>query len=182
MIAAYDRLYRWYRRLDTANADIPPVLRVEIRRARRTIRLSDRTTVRRGDPVGVLHLNNRRVVVVHTRWREPMAVGLAFRRDLFESLRRLATLAARGERLGDVRAFTAVTILHHGLPRLGFEFDLRGLAFPRLTGAYQRALLASLHPRGAGRTLPLASGQAERLWISRDRLLARFAASASRAG
>jgi hypothetical protein len=55
-----------------------------------------------------------------------------------------------------------------------------GLMWPRLTAAYQRALLASLHPGGATRTLRLTTGRAERLWISSRTLRALDAAPARR--
>jgi hypothetical protein len=95
-------------------------------------------------------------------------------------LRSLAILTRPGGRFAGMPAFTAITILHHGLPRLGFEIERRGLMWPRLTAAYQRALLASLHPGGATRTLRLTTGRAERLWISSRTLRALDAAPARR--
>jgi hypothetical protein len=49
-------------------------------------------------------------------------------------------------------------------------------ARPYLTAAYQRALLAVLHPAGARRLRRLANTRAERLWLSRGRLLALYGA------
>ena len=76
--------------------------------------------------------------------------------------------------ISGIVAFTAVTILHHGLARAGFEIEKDGVAFAALVGAYQRALLASLHPAGRSRLLRLASARSERLWISRDKLLGLY--------
>jgi hypothetical protein len=181
-VTAFDALYRWYRNLDAPESNIPPVLVLELRRAYRTTTLGDGTVIRRGDCIGMLHLNHRRVAALHRRVLTPIALGLVFRRDMLASLQSLALLAGPGGRLEGVRAFTAVTIFHHGLPRLGFEADARGLRWPRLTGAYQRALLATLHPDGPSRTTGLASARAARFWLSRERLIARYALPTSRAG
>ena len=103
-----------------------------------------------------------------------MAVGLRFRRDLFESLHTLAVLSRRDGPLAGIDAFAAITILHGSLVRLGFERDPDRLAWPSVTGAYQRALLASLHPWGARRVIRFAHCEAERLWMSRRRLHALY--------
>lgn len=174
-IALYDRVYRLWFRIDTPRARVPPVLRLETRIALRTRRLSDGVVVRAGHRVGMLHLDNGRVRAVHANGLSPMALGLEFRRDLIASLTGLADLLGPDRPFADVRAVCAVTIFHRGLRRLGFEPDTVGLLFPTVTGAYQRALLAALHPAGGRRTLRLASVRAERLWMSSARLRARFA-------
>ena len=174
-IVLYDRVYRRCHRLDTPNSEVGSALRIEFRRARRTLRLTDGTTIAPGDRIGVLHMNNDRVSALHVNGVGPMAVGLDFRRELIASLRALAVLASRGGRAADAVAFTATTIFHHGLlPRLGFERDAVPPARPYLTAAYQRALLAVLHPAGAHRLLRLANTRADRLWLSRGRLLALY--------
>jgi hypothetical protein len=173
-IALYDRLYRSLHRLDTPAARVGPAFCVEVRRARGDRRLADGVVVTRGDRIGVLHLNNDRIVTLHVNGASPVAVGLEFRRQLVASLSELAVLAAPGGRLHDVRAFAATTIFHRGLVRLGFRPDPDDLAWPRLVGAYQRALLASLHPRGPVRVQGAAYQCARRLWLSREVLLVRY--------
>jgi hypothetical protein len=155
---------------------VGPALRIEFRRAHRPIRLGDGTTIAPGDRIGVLHLNNDRVRALHVNGVRPMAVGLDFRRELLASLRALAVLASPGGRAADAVAFAATTIFHHGLARLGFDRDTVLPAWPYLTTAYQRALLAVLHPAGAQRLLRLANTRAERLWLSRARLLSLYGA------
>ncbi len=177
-IAVYDRVYRFLHRLDTPRSEVGPALRIETCRCYRTVTLSDGTVVRRGDRIVALHTNNDRVGALHLNGGSAMATGLEFRRELLASLRALAALAGPDQPLADIRAFVAVTILHHGLPRLGFERDPVGLLLPRVTGAYQRALLASLHPAGSRRLLRLANGHAERLWISRAKLRTLYAGHA----
>ena len=173
-VAVYDRVFRVWHALDRPAAVVPPALRVESRYSYRTIRLSDGTVIRAGDRVGALHLDNERVAALHQSGRSPTAIGFEFRRLFLTSLEALAEATAPGGWLAGVSAFVVVTIFHRGLLRLGFEADPNGLVCPRLTASYQRALLASLHPNGVLRLPRLASTRAERLWISRDRLLALY--------
>lgn len=147
------------------------MLRVETRRSHRTVRLADGILVRPNDRIGMIHLDNEAVATLHTDGLPPNVVGIAFRRQMLASLGVLAALASC-ERFAGVRAFVAVTILHRGLRRVGFEVEPGGLRMPKLTASYQRTLLASLHPRAAARLQRLASARAERLWISRERLIA----------
>jgi len=179
-IVAYDRAYRFVHRLDTGQAAIGPALAIEVRRSRISRRLGDGTLVRRGDRIGILHLNNDFTVALHSDGLAPAAIGLEFRRRILTSLGALAILARPDERLADVRAFAATTIFHRGLTRLGFEVEPGGLAWPRLVAAYQRALLASLHPAGRRRLRRPAYQDARRLWISRAALLAHYGSTPSR--
>jgi len=173
-LSAYDRVYRFWYRLDSPAAAVPPLLLVEVRRSHRSLTLGDGTPVRLFDRIGVLHLDNERVATLHDGRRSPPAVGLEFRRQFLASLQNLALLSLPPGRLAGVCAFTAVTIFHHGLVRAGFEVEPNGLVWPASVGAYQRALLASLHPSGRSRLVRLGGTRAERLWISRERLLARY--------
>src|SRR2546428_176986 len=73
-------------------------------------------------------------------------------------------------------AFAATTIFHEGLGRLGFETEPGGLRWPKLVGAYQRALLATMHSRGPVGLRADTYHHAERAWITRDALIARYSA------
>jgi hypothetical protein len=170
-IGVYDRGYRLWHRLDGLEADVPPLLRIEVRRSLRAHVLGGVVAIRRADRVGVLHLDNGRVALLHRPGASPLAVGLAFRRHFLASLQTLALLSAPGRRLADVKAFTAVTIFHHALVRVGFEIEASGLVAGDVVAAYQRRLLAALHPAGEARARRLASAHARRVWISRARLL-----------
>lgn len=175
-VAVYDRAYRAWRGLDRPTAAVAPALRIETRRARLTIRIGARTLARRGDHIGVLHLDNARVTGLHRDGLSATAIGFEFRRLLVESLEKLAAEARDGGRFAELSAFTAVTIFHRGLRRLGFEPASVRLVCARMTARYQRALLASLHPDGGLRLRSTLSTRAERLWISREGLLARYGA------
>jgi hypothetical protein len=172
LVALCDWTYRSLRGLDRPEAQVGPSLCVEVRRRRRRLALPDGTSVERGEPVGILHLGTRRAPGIRRASSSPLAGGLEFRRRLLHSLRALAAEARDDGRWGRLRAFSATTIHADGMRRLGFEPALHDrLVFPRLAGRYVDALTRALHapdaqggPRGRRRT-------AERLWISRARLL-----------
>ena len=173
-VVLYDRAYRVVHGLDRPPAQVGPALCVEVRRGRRARRLPDGTRIASGDRVGVIHLNNARLTAVHVNGQPPLAIGLEFRRWFLASLRELAQLAADGGPLADVRAFCAITIFHRGLARLGFHPERDGIVWPGLTAAYQRALMASLHPAGPLRPRRVISAGARRLWMTREELLSRY--------
>jgi hypothetical protein len=151
---------------------VGPAFRIEVRRIRRRRRLPGGQELPRGELIGILHLDNDHVRGLH-RGR-PADVGLAMRRQVVVSLRALATLGAAGGPLAPVRAFQATTVFHRGLARLGFEAEPgEGLCL-RLIGAYQRRLLASLHPRGPAALRRARARHARRLWLTRESLLARY--------
>lgn len=172
-VAIYDKVYRALHGLERAGAQVPPILTLQVLRSARRLTLRDGTEIRVGDRIGALHLNNARLAALHGNGASELAVGLEFRRELFASLRVLAERAHPGGPLADVAAFSALTILHHGLPRIGFERDPRAPAWPRLTSAYQRALWASMHPTGHNGSRR-GGTRSQRLWISRRALLWRY--------
>jgi hypothetical protein len=177
-LACYDAVYRARHHLDTPESEIGPVLRIELHPSPWTFRFADGSVVRRGDQIGILHLNNDAVIALHADGLTPMAIGLQFRRDIFVSLRMLAQRALHDPRLRDVRAVSATTILHAHMRRLGFEIEPGALLSPRLVALYQRTLLAWLHPAGPLRLRRCNFGTAARLWLSRATLIARYGGEA----
>jgi len=173
-VMLYDRAYRLVRGLDRPTAQVGPALSLEVRRIWRTLTLPDGTAIANGERIGILHLNNARIAAVHVNGQSPVTIGLAFRRWVLCSLRELAHLAAAGGPLEDVRAFSAITIFHRGLARIGFCAERDGLFWPGLTAAYQRALMTSLHPVGPLRFRRATHTLARRLWLTREELLSRY--------
>jgi len=178
-LVAYDRAYRLVHGLDRSRAQVGPALCVAVRQGRRARTLPDGTRLAPGIRVGELHLANARLAALHGDGLSPLAVGLEFRRRLLASLAELARLCAPAGPLADVRAFCAVTVFHRGLARLGFAPERDGLVWPGLVAAYQRALLATLHPGGGARLRRPTYGRARRLWITREALLARYGPGAA---
>jgi hypothetical protein len=175
-IAVADRLYRRLNGLDHPRCQVGPVLRLKVRTSRRNVRLGDGTVVHRGDPIGALHLNNERVLGLHHECLPPTALGLEFRRRLLASLDELARLTDPGASLEHVVSFTATTVRHRGLGRLGFQPALGGSAGSAIIGAYQRAVCASLRPGERTRLdAPIRRrARARQLWIPREELRTRF--------
>jgi hypothetical protein len=184
VVVVCDRAYRWIHRLDHPDAEVGPVLRLEVQRGRAVRVLPDGTVLRPGDRIGALHLHNERLATIHVDGRSPRAVGFEFRRQFIASLRALAALACAGGPLGDVQAFSVTTIFYNGVAgRLGFVPEPGAPVWPRVVAAYQRALLASVHPAGTLRLSGSAYRRARRLWLTRATLLTLYGdASATRAG
>lgn len=175
VVALYDWGYRLLHGLDRPAAQIGPILSVEWRRLPHTLRLADGTVLRRGAPIGVLHLNNLRAVALHGNGSGPSAIGFEFRRLFLASLRSLAAQAADGGPLAPLRAYSATTLFHYRLPMLGFAPlpDDRSI-WRHCVSLYERALLRSLHPRGPDSLRRRTQREARQVWLSRETLLARF--------
>ncbi len=174
-VAVYERSYRLLHGLDWPAARIGPVLSVQRRRLWRALRLADGTLLRRGAQIGVLHLDNVRTVALHGDGLGSGAIGFEFRRLFLTSLRAIAARAGDGGPLALLQAYSVTTLFHHRLPVLGFVPATGDRSICRaLVSLYERALLSSLHPAGIARLRRGARGQARRLWISRQDLLARF--------
>ncbi len=172
-IVLWDRVYRRLHGLDTLPAKVPPLLVLSPERAWRQHRLADGTLLKPGDHYGELHLDNACVVALRQRGFSPSHLGLKVRHELRASLRTLAMLSEGQERFAGLQAFSAITIFHRGLKRLGFEIETDGLIAPRITGAYQHALLLSLAARPGLHRSPYA----RRLWISARRLRSLYGRS-----
>jgi hypothetical protein len=172
VITRCERGYRWWAGLDRPAARVGSALTVHIITCRRRFELADGSLIRPGDQAGMIHLDNARLAALHEPQASPGTVGIAFRRRFATSLSALAAEALDGGPLGSVRAFTATTIFS-GIERMGFaEAPGDRPVAARFIGLYQRALLASLHPRGSARARRYQAPRARRVWISRERLLA----------
>jgi hypothetical protein len=105
-------------------------------------------------------------------------IGFEFRRLVLTSLRALAARATDGGPLAPLQVYSVTTLFHHRLPILGFAPALGDRPICRhVVSLYERAQLSSLHPAGPARLRSGARGEARRLWISRQDLLARFGIS-----
>jgi hypothetical protein len=173
-VTAYDWSYRRLHGLDRPEAQAGPVLRIERRRLWRALRLGDGTQLDRGSPIGVVHLDNARVLALHRDGLAPDSIGFEFRRLLLRSLHAMARQAAEDGPRAALQAYSATTLFHPGLARLGFAQarDDRSL-WRGLVSGYERWLLRCLHPAGGG-ARRRAREEARRLWISRERLLALY--------
>lgn len=83
------------------------LLRLAVTRSRRDLTLADGTTIRRGEPVGDLHLWNERIPPMPPGGPD-LAWGLRFQRRLKRSLEELVAYLASEPGLEALRAFRAV--------------------------------------------------------------------------
>ncbi len=125
IVERFDLGYRTLHALDAPAAQVGPALCLELRRSRRNRQLPDGTTVRRGDPIGILHLNNRRILALHHGSPGQRTVGLLFRRRVLALLEVLAALAAPGARGAYQGAWAMVFALASG-SALAIAGPLRG--------------------------------------------------------
>jgi hypothetical protein len=179
-VKLYDRLYRFVYGLDQPQAQVGAVLRLHVRPSRRTIRLADGTVIRRGDLIGIIHLNNERVSALHSADGPARDLGFEFRRQFYASLGEIAMQTAPGGPLAEVRAFTASTVYHRGLSLAGFEPAVGRERGSWIIGTYQRALRASLHPAAREGLRGWGARRAVQLWITAERLRSRFGPAARR--
>lgn len=171
----YERFWRLFHRVQPIPDAPHDLLRVQFSRYHgRPITLPDGTTVRRGDRVGKLHLNNpvvSRVAAEGSALRLlPMLAG-----DLAALARWLASDAAPGG--GELRAIHGVTLLARGAARLGFTLRERPRAlYTRLDGFFMTGLLALYNPAGLDRLRRGTTYGREpvEIWMSRAELARRY--------
>lgn len=172
-IVTYDRLYRAWHGLAQPASEVGVALRIELRRSSHPVQLRDGTVVRRGDSIGVLHLNNDRVATLGAS-RTSIAAGLELRRHLVASLHVLAERCRTDRQFACIHAFSATTIYYRGLNGLGFEEGSDWLWWPRLVGAYQHSLSAVLRRQSGRLGRGAERRNAKRLWLSRTTLIDRY--------
>lgn len=168
-----DRVERWFER----RYDIRPigeggyVFRFSvIRHSGPLVTLADGTVISPGDPVGELHLDNRRVAALHAEGR----AGFRYRREVF---RLLPVLARDLETRPEYRAINAVCGASLFWAEAGLAgFENRPLAaFTRWwLGWWERFLLVRYHPAGRRRLEQGRRTELRQLWISRRTLLERY--------
>ena len=134
------------------------------------IQLPDGTTVRPGDAVAELHLNNRKVV--EAAQISPWRLQTVLRQDLHA-----VALWAQSSSGSGVVAVFGVTLLSVGGERLGFaRRPLPRSLYVRLNRFFMSGLLALYSPRGLDRlrlgTTPDA--YPEEIWLSRKTLIERY--------
>lgn len=170
VLDAYDLLYTRYWRTEPVGIVLALDRRVYRGPERR---FADGTVLHAGDTVGELHLQNRRVLALHAWATHPLAVGLAFRRELVASLRALALRAARDPAVGSVPAFHARTILTAGAERLGFVCEDGVGRHAPLRALHFHLMLCRYHAAGFGRW-PAAMLPVRALWLTSAELGRRY--------
>jgi peptidoglycan-N-acetylglucosamine deacetylase len=136
--------------------------------------LRDGTMIHPGAQVGELHLDRARVLRLHRtvpQWR----VGFVLRRELEDTLRRLAQRVVEHPPYRQLGAFRSTTLFWQEATRLGFEVCVHEIGrHHRVLSWYQRMLLVRDHPLGRHR-LRGKRWEARTVWLSRQELLRRYA-------
>lgn len=178
----YDEAYRRLHRLKDVPVEGGVFFRLGRGRHRgRPVVLSDGVVVRPGDPLGILHLHNEALAVLHEGRPSSWVVGSALYQGFKATLRELARRAATDPDVARLVALYSETIFWNGLAHAGFDVrPFRSRLRATLVGTYQRALLGRVHPEGPARAARgLARGryrEPRAIWISRATLLARYGA------
>jgi peptidoglycan/xylan/chitin deacetylase (PgdA/CDA1 family) len=136
--------------------------------------LRDGTMIHTGTPVGELHLDRARVAHLHCTVSQ-RRLGLALRRELEHTLRRLARMVVEHPPYQSLAAFRGTTLFWREATRLGFEVDAGDTGWHHgVLSWYQRMLLIRDHPLGR-RRLRGRRWEARTIWLSRQELLRRYA-------
>ena len=129
LIRHFDRLLRRACGVVEFCEDPQCLLRVQLARCPRPLRLSDGMEMRRGEPVLMLHLWNERIPPMGPAGPD-MLWAVRVRRRLIYSLRQVAAFVATDPQMAGVRAVGGITVLIHPdnsgssarlMGRLGFD-------------------------------------------------------------
>lgn len=126
------------------------IWRVALRRYRgRDWPMPDGSVLRPGDHYLELHINNDRLLNLIDENTSVERMALIAMREVRNGLPAVAGLLNSDERFGKVKVIFGITLLHRGSGRIGFTvYDMKPGLFSRLTGWYERWLLALFHPGG----------------------------------
>jgi len=171
----YDLAYRWLHGLEDLPTEKGAFLRMGVERHRGArVALRDGTVVEPGDLVGTIHFNNEAVAALHDGKVNPVRSGILILRAFERSLHALARLLDTA-RYRDVKAFTAITILHQSIEGFGFEIHPLPSGWrSRVVAAYGRFVLTRFHPLGRERERQKPF-DARVTWISTAELRRRYA-------
>jgi hypothetical protein len=149
------------------------LLRVQFTRFHgRAITLPDGTSVRSGDPIVEMHINNRVMADVAAQVSSWQLLSM-----LMGDLRSLARWSRSESFPADIRAFYGYTLLSRGASRLGFTLRSRPRSLRSwLDGFFMLGLLVLYSPMGQDRLLRGTTYGREpvEVWMSRSQLDLRY--------
>jgi len=178
-----DKLLRWAYGVVEFCHDPECLLRIQVARCPRSLRLSDGTEVQPGEPVLLIHFWNEHMPPMNAAGPDLFWAAKAYRRMVY-SLRRMAALMATEPHLAGVRAIGGVTVLipldessspGRLMERLGFDVLPRPPGWLGRFGEfwenlYTWALMWAFNAASLRRKQLLRLQRTE-IWMSRQRLL-----------
>ncbi|MBM6994726.1 polysaccharide deacetylase [Paenibacillus sp. DXFW5] len=150
---AWEKGFDWISRFRSSHTTHFGICKVMIKKHRgESIVCADSTIIDKGDWVGELHLNNE-VILTLIKSEGPDRAALMTARSIRKSMQQISEAFAIQPEYSEVKALVGITLLHRGLTHgLGFEQQpLKANMFQRITTAYLRLLLSTMHPEGKKR-------------------------------
>lgn len=140
------------------------------------VKMHDGTMILPGELVGELHLVNRELFRIQQDCSNQVKATMKIKKELKQSLNRLAARVARQEIAQGVKAFYGITVFHQGARLLGFEVKEFRPGFWRFCyWLGQMTLLILYHPAGVKR---LRQGHhsltPKVIWLSQATLIKEF--------
>lgn len=114
--------------------------------------LPEGETVRKGDRVVELHMNNALLYEFGRRARSPVQLAIQLIRAMEQTMPQLAASLLSHKDIRSIKAVIGTTMVHRGVEQFGFQVEeLPKGWFAFSSKLYLRLLLSVIHPQGADR-------------------------------
>ena len=176
----YDKLVHKLLGIQTVDAN-DPFLKIRIRpyHGKQVLHLDDGQTIKHGDAIIELHLNNELLYKLGLTARSTTQLSVQMIRSMQHLMPKISEKMKYDPSFQQVKGIYGVSIIHRGTQRFGFSIvDLpRGL-LTSMTRAYLRFLMYAVHPSGKERMNTKAELLDPKIIaISREEVLKRYLAS-----
>lgn len=155
-----------------------PFLKFRVRRyqGKHPIHLDDGETIKRGDPIIELHLNNEELHRLGVSARSTTQLSVQLIRSMQGLMPKLKEMLEKDPDLQRIKGLYGISIIHRGAKRFGYSvIDLPSGLFTALTRIYLKFLLFVVHPQGRERlTTKSELLEPKIIAISRAEVLRRY--------
>ena len=149
----YDKTVHKVLRIKALDAE-DPFLKIRIRayQGSHELHLDDGETIRKGDQVVELHLNNEELYRLGSNARSMTQLSVQMIRSMQHLMPKLTNMMQTDPLFQKVKGIYGISIIHRGTQRFGFSvIDLPKGLFTTFTKLYLRFLLYAVHPHGKER-------------------------------
>ncbi|WP_199622275.1 polysaccharide deacetylase family protein [Paenibacillus alkalitolerans] len=116
------------------------------------IRLNEGETLKKGDRVVELHMDNALLYDLGKKSRSPVQLAIQLIRAMEQTMPQLASVLLSRADAASIKAVMGITMVHRGVEQFGFTVsELPKSWFASATRVYLRILLSVLHPQGVER-------------------------------